>query len=86
MKRYLLFFGADYYSEGGMLDFVIDTDTVEEGIAKADKLAEKEPHGWSDYWAHIFDTETKENIWMSVKEEEIRWEKEQEIRKARGLK
>lgn len=75
MKRYLAFFGSDYYPSGGMNDFINDFDTIEE-CKKAfdekikedfnpgyDTLEEHIPYQWSYSWAHIYDTKTQKKVW-----------------------
>ena len=76
MKRYLVFFGSNYYPSGGMGDFVGDFDNVEECKKALDfKVIEDyspEIHGnaddyvikrWQSYnWGQIYDTEKKEIV------------------------
>ena len=74
MKRYLVFFGANYYPCGGMYDFLNDFDTIEEckkaiddkikeDFNQWDSLEEHIKYQWEYSWAHIYDTETREEIW-----------------------
>lgn len=75
MKRYLAFFGRDYYPCGGMDDFVNDFDTIEEGIDAIEKIVEQSKvpdwstpeeeiaYIWEFSWAHIYDTETRKEVW-----------------------
>ena len=75
MKRYLAFFGANYYPSGGMDDFLNDFDTVEEcknaiddKIKEGfnpdwDSLEEHIKYQWGYSWAHIYDTETRKKVW-----------------------
>jgi hypothetical protein len=53
MKRFLVFYGDDYYPMGGAEDLAGDFDTREAAITSA-KEAQKEHGGW----AHVLDTET----------------------------
>lgn len=46
MKRYLLFAGDNYYPSGGVNDFVMDYDTVEEAEAEAKKLYPSGHYCW----------------------------------------
>lgn len=59
MKRYLLFFGDNYYPLGGWGDFQGDFDCVE--LAK-DYLLKKDKYDSFD-WAQVIDTETKAIVW-----------------------
>lgn len=69
LKRFLAFYGSNYYPSGGWEDFLIDCDELEEA---KQKLLEKElksrppEHGyntWEFSWAQIFDTETQKIVW-----------------------
>ena len=65
MKRYLAFYGDIYYAEGGMNDFVIDCNTVED-CEKAIELKHKQyrPNDieWAWAWRQIWDTEKREFV------------------------
>ena len=52
-KRYIVFAGDCYYPGGGMGDFILDTDDLDE--------AKKAITGHD--WGHILDTETRETIY-----------------------
>lgn len=60
MKRYLTFIGAIYYPSGGMDDFKGDFDTIEEA---QNFIEEKVEQQWEYTWAHIWDTETRSEVW-----------------------
>ncbi|TNE74998.1 hypothetical protein EP331_00470 [bacterium] len=65
MKRYLAFYGNYYYPNGGMYDFLIDCDTIEE-CEKAIQLKHKErwssDTSWEWDWKQIWDSEKREFI------------------------
>lgn len=63
MKRYLVFIGDCYYPDGGMDDFEGDFDTLEEAKDFITEKANKENFSWKITWAHIWDTETKSQVW-----------------------
>lgn len=66
MKRYLAFYGNEYYPMGGMEDFVGDFDTEEDAkdaIIKAKKLNNRIDEGWAYDWAQIYDTEIKRIVY-----------------------
>jgi len=69
MKRYLLFYGEIYYACGGMDDFLGDYDTIEEAKKaveekiNADKYYDTIEEMWQYKWAHIWDTETRSEVW-----------------------
>ena len=59
MKRYLAFYGDNYYPNGGMDDFVGSFNTIEG--AKVAVMVEHSkrthpPHHWENMWAHIYDS------------------------------
>jgi hypothetical protein len=57
MKRYLVFFGNDYYPSGGMMDLVASCDTIDDCLIALQKsLQEKLLSDWADCWGHVFDT------------------------------
>jgi len=60
MKRFLVFFGSQYYPGGGMNDFMDDYDTLDEAIKEIEKRAEGD---WMYYWGHIWDSETRIEVW-----------------------
>jgi len=57
MKRFLIFKGNNYYPYGGMNDFYLDCDTLEESILKVDESDDY------DTWIHIYDTESRIIVW-----------------------
>ena len=74
MKRYLLFYGANYYPSGGMDDFLTDCDSIEECLIEYEKEILKdyiEKYSIYDskeeyikfneqyYWMHIYDTKER---------------------------
>lgn len=58
MKRYLLFFGMDYYPAGGWSDFKGDFDTIEEADARFQQF-EKSSSSLNGRWYQIIDTTNK---------------------------
>ncbi len=54
MNRYLVFAGDHYYPAGGFYDFIGDFSDVEE----AKKIAKLKSYDW----AHIIDSQTKEEV------------------------
>jgi len=70
MKQYLAFYGSIYYPSGGMDDFIGDYDTEKEALnAITEKLNtdkdyyDTEKEKWEYSWAHIYDTETRKEVW-----------------------
>lgn len=69
MKRYLTFIGHIYYPSGGMSDFKGDFDTIEEAQTFIKEEVDKENYHktaelrWEYVWAHIWDTETRSEVW-----------------------
>lgn len=55
MKRYIVCMGKWYYPLGGMNDFYLSTDNLDDAKALADRLEIYQ-------WMNIFDTETKKVI------------------------
>lgn len=49
MKRFFLFMGNTYYPAGGMADFVLDFDTLEEAKDHALTIRDND-------WTQIYDT------------------------------
>jgi hypothetical protein len=60
MKRYLLFYGHNYYPCGGVSDLCNDFDTKEEAIQLLVEQEEKyrNEYGSNIHWANILDIET----------------------------
>lgn len=73
MKRYLLFIARWYYPMGGMMDFVIDKDTIEECKQAYESYIESEIEGYfteedvievkENFFAHIYDTKERKYVW-----------------------
>lgn len=60
MKKYLAFYGDNYYPSGGMGDFIGDFDTKEEAIQAIEEAHKKNrPNDtkWQWVWKQIYDTE-----------------------------
>lgn len=57
MKRYLVFFGGDFYPLGGMYDFTESFETESEALS----FLEKNKYNYS--WCHIFDLELAKIIY-----------------------
>ncbi len=53
---FILFFGTDYYPEGGALDFLSFHDSLDEARRRIQELPGSAHEG---YWANILDTDTK---------------------------
>ena len=70
MKRFLAFFGDDYYAQGGMLDFIGDFDTMAEATdaiaaIALPKMCDYDNQGetfWGWHWSHVWDSETRTRI------------------------
>jgi len=60
LKRYLLFFGSQYYPSGGMLDFRGYFDSVEEANQLAHSLIGEFDGEY--YWWHVFDSTVNEIV------------------------
>lgn len=54
MKRYLAFFGHEYYPMGGMEDFIGDFDSVDEALQAID--ARRHESSSTFIWNHVYDT------------------------------
>lgn len=69
MKRYLLFFGKEFYPKGGMGDFICDCNTVDEckiilsEKAKEDRYDTNDDDDTNYIFAHIYDLVEKKIIW-----------------------
>lgn len=62
MKKYLAFYGSNYYPSGGMDDFIGDFDSKEDAIDFVIKQHEKEnPNDteWEYHWGNVYDTENR---------------------------
>ena len=76
MKRYLAFFGEQYYPLGGMDDFIGDFNTQEDAVEAIESaLTESKKNAldfftkhpkWCSHWADIFDTETREKVYTTI--------------------
>ena len=76
MKRYLVFFGAEYYPSGGMNDFLTDCDSIEDGkikiaerikslfVENGDSAIEQYEYNKKYNWAHIYDTEERKEVYI----------------------
>ena len=64
LRRFLLFTGYYYYPAGGMDDFREDFDTLEEAVAGLELFLKGEAAP-DTYWAHIYDTETRKEVFSS---------------------
>jgi hypothetical protein len=65
MKRYLAFYGDDYYPSGGMSDFVKDCDTLEEcekEIEQKHKENRPDDDEWAWAWKQIWDSHKREFV------------------------
>jgi hypothetical protein len=60
MKRFLVFKGDNYYPQGGMNDFYLDCDTLEESILTVTLCDDY------DTWIHIYDTESRTIVWENL--------------------
>lgn len=80
MKRFLVFFGLDYYPSGGMEDFIGDCDTMEDGkelieakVMEGISDFELELHGKKHFiegemeyqWGQIYDTATRQVVYKT---------------------
>ena len=59
MKRFLVFFGADYYPSGGMLDFIGDFKKFDEAHKFLMDYAEGD---WWWQWGHIWDSKKRKIV------------------------
>ena len=77
MKRYWLFFGNNYYPDGGMEDLLSSHDTLTDAIkAFDDKLSEdyneeclQTKNEYLEmqkelHWAHVFDSKNQKVVWF----------------------
>lgn len=58
MKRFLLFFGSNYYPAGGMADFQGDFATLEEALKFSTIRT-----GWD--WIQIYDTTIRATVYFN---------------------
>lgn len=59
MKRYLTFYGDEYYPAGGMEDYAGDFDTLDDAKKHLDANHLKEKAhdvDWKHTWCHVWDT------------------------------
>lgn len=62
-KRYMLFWGVDYYPAGGMNDFDGYFDSVEDAYERVTYEILTNEHAVSDsFWGHVYDIETGDKI------------------------
>ena len=65
MKRYLAFYGDNYYPDGGMRDFICDYETIEEcelSINEAHINTRPEDTDWAWAWKLIWDSKERKSI------------------------
>ena len=65
MKRYLVFYGYDYYPSGGMNDFIGSFDHIIEcelSILKEHKKDGNDVDDWEYRWKQIYDIKEKKFI------------------------
>ncbi len=55
MKNFLLFYGNEYYPQGGFIDFEKDFDTFLEAVDFYEKKEASNEYGW----AHIYNLKEK---------------------------
>ena len=71
MKRYLAFYGQEFYPSGGWNDYEGDYDTKEAAVSAMEQLAEvnririDDKSLWYGQWAHIIDRDTKAEVWAA---------------------
>ena len=66
MKRYLAFFGDNFYPDGGMGDFLSDHSEATEAIkaiSNADRLRGGIQGSLMTSWGHVYDTVNKEIVY-----------------------
>jgi len=71
MKKFLLFFGEQYYPSQGMEDLLSEHDTMEEALSAFESHVKSEIEeyrkGIEDFmgqkWAIIYDTELRKEVW-----------------------
>ena len=62
MKRYLAFFGHNFYPNGGMGDFLSDHHNLDD--AREAILSQYPPEwDWDNSWGHVYDTVNKEIVY-----------------------
>lgn len=60
MKRYLAFFGDNFYPDGGMGDFLSDHDNFQDALDATIVEQEAYPEKFfSSAWSHVYDTVEK---------------------------
>ena len=59
MKQFWLFSGETFYPSGGMKDFVLSFDTVQEAVEYANAT---HPH-FAMHWHHVADGDSGEIMW-----------------------
>lgn len=68
MKRYMVFWGDDYYPLRGMEDFVGDYDELNEAISSLHRKNREERDGdWVISWGHVYDLIEKDIVYTTTK-------------------
>lgn len=74
MKRFLVFYHANYYAAGGIRDFLQSFDNLEESIdflkshaLKHSYYPNDESAIWDSHAGHIYDSEQNKIVWDSYK-------------------
>jgi len=65
MKRYLAFYGQDYYPERGMGNFIGDFDLLEDAVYAIDDKKLEYSDGdseWTLEWGIVYDCESRSNV------------------------
>jgi hypothetical protein len=62
MKKYLAFFGENYFPLGGMYDYIGAYSDLQDAIKEIETKAPNKPFG-NDFWGHVYDIELGDIIW-----------------------
>lgn len=69
MKRFLLFYGNDYYPEGGANDILGSFDLIQgavDYVVRIDSKRKKNDYDlFEGTWAHVYDTTEQKIVWES---------------------
>jgi hypothetical protein len=65
MKKYLVFYGNEFYPNEAMDDFIGDFDTIDEAVERIRNENIEKDKGSMDYnWGLVYDTETRKYVYI----------------------
>lgn len=66
MKRFLVFLGEYYASNGGIDDLEDSFDTKEEAISFLEKYVKDNGYSGYEFWWYVFDLEKEEKVYGEI--------------------